>query len=134
VELPGSGATMDDWTGFWMSSQNWPTTGEIDIIEAWGGWAGSNYHSGGPSQSSSNIANNSGVIPGSWGGSWHTYGVDREPGEDTIYWDGKVVRSYPTYDNCSPMFLILSIGDGNGAPTVIGSQVKVQYIRAWTKG
>ncbi len=133
VEFPGSGTTMDGWNGFWMSSQNWPATGEVDIFEGWGGWPSSNYHSGGPSHSSTNIADNSGAVPGVWGGAWHTFGVDREPGTNTVYWDGRVIRSYPTYDNCAPMFLIVSVGDGTGAPTVIGSKVNVDYIRAWTK-
>jgi hypothetical protein len=133
VEFPGSGDTIDDWPAFWTSSQNWPTTGETDIFEGYGGEAGSNYHSGGPAQSSANIASNSGLIPGDWGGNFHVYGVDREPGENIIYWDGQVVRTYPTYDNCAPQYLLVNIGDGEGAPTVVGAQVKVDYIRAWVK-
>ena len=135
VLFPGSGSTIYDWPAFWTSSQNWPATGEIDIAEGLSGGLSTNYHSGGPTQSSTNIGNNSGTIPGSWGGAWHTFGVDRAPGMNTIYWDGQVVRSYPTYDNGAPQYLLVNIGAGSyGGPVVTGAQVKVDYVRTWTAG
>jgi hypothetical protein len=133
VEFPGNGSTVYDWPAFWTSSQDWPATGETDIFEGLSGSATSNYHSGGPTQSATNIQSLSGQIPGSWGGSWHIYGVDRLPGENVIYWDGQEVRSYPTYDNCAPQYLLINIGGGQyGGPVVTGAQVHVDYVRAWT--
>ena len=133
IEFPGSGTTIYDWPGFWTSSQNWPATGETDIFEAMGGTATSNYHSGGPTHSNTNIANNSGPIPGSWGGTWHTYGVDRLPTQNIIYWDGHIVRSYPTYDNCAPQYLLVNIGAGSTQSAIVtGAQIHIDYIRTWT--
>jgi hypothetical protein len=135
ILFPGSGSTVDDWPAFWTSSQNWPATGETDIFEGLSGNATSNYHSGGASQSGSNIQNLSGPVAGSWAAGWHTYGVDREAGENTIYWDGQVVRSYPTYDNCAPQYLLINIGAGSyGGPVVAPAKVEVSYVRVWNKG
>ena len=132
IQFPGSGSTIYDWPAFWTSSQNWPSTGEIDMFEGLSGFATSNYHSGGATQSSTNVQNLSGQIPGTWSGAFHIYGVDRQPGQDTIYWDGQKIRSYPTYDNCAPQYLLVNIGAGSyGGPLVNGAQVKVDYVRAW---
>ena len=84
----------------------------------------SNYHSNAG-------ANNSNTIPGTWCGSWHTYGVDREPGTNTIYWDGQPIRTYPTNDNGAPQYIILNIGSGQGTDAP-GTTLQVDYVRAWT--
>ena len=90
-----------------------------------GGSATSNYHS-------SNGTNNSNAIAGNWyDGGWHTYGVDRQPGQNTIYWDGQVIRSYASNDGGSPQYLILNIGSGEG-PSTAGDTMQVDYVRAWS--
>ena len=119
----GSGSTCNDWPAFWTDGQSWPQDGEIDIAEGLGTLT-SNYHS--PAND-----NNSNTIPGSWCGSWHTYGVDREPGVNTIYWDGQVIRSYASNDGGSPQYLILNIGSGQG-PSAAGDTMQVDYVRAWS--
>ena len=119
----GSGSTCNDWPAFWTDGQSWPTNGEIDIAEGLGTLT-SNYHSNAPT-------NNSNTIPGSWCGTWHTYGVDREPGINTIYWDGQVIRSYASNDAGAPQYLILNIGSGEG-PSAAGDTMQVDYVRAWT--
>lgn len=118
----GSGSTVYDWPAWWTDGQNWPADGEIDIAEGLGTMT-SNYHS-------SSGANNSGTIPGTWAASWHTYAVWRQPGKNVIYFDGQVVRSYATNDGGSPHYLILNIGSSS-SPTVLGAQVKVDYVRVW---
>ena len=107
ILFPGSGSTCNDWPAFWTDGQSWPQDGEIDIAEGLGTLT-SNYHSNAG-------ANNSNTIAGSWCGSWHTYGVDREPGVNTIYWDGTPIRSYASNDGGSPQYLILNVGSGEGA-------------------
>jgi len=120
IWLPGTGTTVDDWPAFWTDGQSWPADGEADIVEGLGS-ATSNYHS-------NNGTNNSGTIPGTWAGGWHTYGLDREPGQNTIYWDGQEVRTYPTDDNGAPQYIILNIGSGSTIPATM----QVDYVRAWT--
>ena len=133
IMFPGSGSTIYDWPAFWTTSQNWPATGEIDIAEGLSGGLSTNYHSGGPTQSSTNVGNNSGTIPGSWAGTWHVFGVQRTLTENVVYWDGQPIRSYPAYDNCAPQYLMVNIGAGSyGGPVVTSAQVKVDYVRAWT--
>jgi Glycosyl hydrolases family 16 len=123
ILFPGAGSTCNDWPAFWTDGQSWPTNGEIDIAEGLGTLT-SNYHSNAG-------ANNSNTIAGTWCGSWHTYGVDREPGINTIYWDGQPIRSYPSNDAGAPQYLILNIGSGEGADA-IGTSMQIDYVRAWT--
>jgi hypothetical protein len=123
ILFPGSATTCNDWPAFWTDGQSWPTNGEIDIAEGLGTLT-SNYHSNAG-------ANNSNTIAGSWCGSWHTYGVDREPGINTIYWDGQPIRSYASNDAGAPQYLILNIGSGEGADA-IGTNLQIDYVRAWT--
>ena len=123
ILFPGSGSTCNDWPAFWTDGQSWPADGEIDIAEGLGTLT-SNYHSNAG-------ANNSNTIPGTWCGSWHTYGVDREPGINTIYWDGTPIRSYASNDGGSPQYLILNVGSGEGTDAP-GTSVQIDYVRAWT--
>jgi hypothetical protein len=123
ILFAGQGSTCDDWPAFWTDGQSWPTDGEIDIAEGLGTLT-SNYHSNAG-------ANNSNTIPGNWCGSWHTYGVDREPGTNTIYWDGQPIRSYASNDNGSPQYIILNIGSGQGTDAP-GTTMQVDYVHAWT--
>jgi hypothetical protein len=125
IQLPMSGNQIVGWPAWWIVGPNWPAGGEADILEGLGGHATSNYHS-------SNGTDNSNSIPGNWyDGAWHTYGVDRQPGQNTIYWDGNVVRTYKTYDNGTPQCLILNIGSGQG-PTINGATMNVDYVRVWS--
>jgi len=119
----GVGSTCNDWPAFWTDGQSWPQNGEIDIAEGLGTLT-SNYHSNAG-------ADNSNTVPGSWCGSWHTYGVDREPGVNTIYWDGQVIRSYASNDAGALQYLILNIGSGEG-PSAAGDTMQVDYVRAWS--
>ena len=123
ILFSGSGSSCTDWPAFWTDGQSWPQNGEIDIAEGLGTLT-SNYHS-------SSSASNSNNVPGSWCGTWHTYGVDREPGTNTIYWDGQVIRSYATNDGGSPEYLIFNIGSGEGS-YVAGDTLQVDYVRVWT--
>ena len=61
----------------------------------------------------------------------------RSATEFTVYYDGTLVYTHATADAGSPMALLLDISSGaDGGPEVYGSasQVKVQYVRAWTPG
>jgi hypothetical protein len=132
IEFP---ANSPAWACFWLNGQNWPMNGENDVIE-WLSTSGgghiptSNYHSGGPSGSSTDQGQNSGQIAGNWNGR-HKIGVLRVPdqfgaltGSNTSYryWDGTMVKSFATYDKGAPQYIILSIGDpgaGGNGPMIV---------------
>lgn len=124
IFFPGNGSTVYNWPAFWTGCTNWPQDGEADIAEALGTMT-SNYHS-------SRGADNSGTIPGTWANGWHTYGMDRQKGRNRIFWDGKLVRSYPTYDNGAPQFLIFNVGArARDIVTGTASEVLVDWVRVW---
>jgi hypothetical protein len=123
IDFPGSGSSIYNWPAFWTDGQSWPADGESDIAEGLGTLT-SNYHS-------PQGANNSNTISGTWSNGYHTYGLDRTPGEDYIYWDGKLVRSYASDDGGAPEYLIFNVGTGNTTVTGSGSDMKVKYARVW---
>lgn len=125
IKLPTANGQLVGWPAWWICGDQWPSHGEADIFEGLGGEATSNYHS-------DQGADNSNRIDGDWGGEWHTFGIDRAPGENRIYWDGKLVRTYKTYDGGAPEALILNIGSGGG-PQVDGATMQVDYVRVWQR-
>lgn len=123
IDFPGSGTTIYNWPGWWISGPNWPAAGESDIAEGLGTLT-VNYHS--PSGT-----HNQGTIPGIWSNAFHTYGIYRGSNYCDVYYDGKLVKTYSTDDNGQPEQLILTLGSGNTGAYGTASQVKVNYVRAW---
>lgn len=125
IYFPGNGTTIYNWPAWWANSTNdYPTSGEHDIAEGLEELT-VNYHS--PSGS-----HNQGVVPGIWSNNYHTYAVHRLANSAKVYWDGNLVKSYPTDDDGAPIDLILNVGTGQG-PTVLGQNgaMRVDYVRAW---
>ena len=122
IYLPGNGTTIYNWPAWWTDPQSWPSGGEADIVEGLG-TASTNYHS---NSGASNF-----FVGGVWSNAYHTYGLLRQSGKNTIYWDGKVVRTYATDDGGAPEYLILTSGgdDVTGA----AADMKVDYVRVWQK-
>lgn len=128
IYFPGDGTSMYNWPAFWLLGHQGPNNGETDIAEGTG-TLNTYYHF---------LTGSGDTNPpaGVWSNEWHTYAVDREPGEVKIYWDGKLVRSSSTDDNGQLQYIILNLGTGAGPnDTVVGpeSQMKVDYVRAWQK-
>lgn len=127
IKFPGTGTKLYNWPAWWTNSVagNWPKGGEHDVAEVLSGLLTANYHS-------TDGANNGPRTAGYWGGAFHTYGVHRKTTSADIWWDGQLVRTYPTNDDGSPQMLILNVGAGT--PTIYGtaSQVLVDYVRCWT--
>jgi beta-glucanase (GH16 family) len=137
ISFPGSAGAVYDWPAFWTGSDPWPDHGEIDIAEGIGGQLQSNYHAGMRCSSCEDGAStnlNSGGVSGGWAGGAHVYGVDREPGRNTVYWDGQKVFSYATSDGGAPEWFLLNVGDGaQGGQKVVGATVRIDYVRVWTR-
>ncbi len=118
------------WPAFWSDGQNWPSDGEIDVVEAYGTDTSSyHYHYAGCTGSCG--PGGSVVVTGATSG-WHTYAADWEPGVITWYYDGKEVWKYTTSITASPQFLILNLGLNSTSATV-PSTMKVDYVRVWKK-
>ncbi|MFC9327439.1 family 16 glycosylhydrolase [Kitasatospora sp. NPDC057015] len=123
IYLPAAGNTIANWPAFWTDGQNWPTDGEMDVMEGLGGDACYHYHSpsGGPG----------GCAPGNYSG-WHTYGAEWKPGSVTYYYDGKQVGQITTGISSSPQYLILNNAvSPEGGTIVPQADMQVDYVRVW---
>jgi beta-glucanase (GH16 family) len=124
VWLPGSATTGVDWGGVWAIGANWPTGGELDLVEGLDGQACWHFHdsSGGP-----------GGCAGVYTGGWHTFGADWEPGSVTWYYDGQAVGSVTQGVTAAPMFLLATMALDNtyGGPIQAPATLKIDYIRIW---
>lgn len=79
---PDAAGLIADWPAWWMvgDSNDWPTDGEIDLMEGLGGIA--EYHF--PYGQTSPGYGPGGSVP-SIGPGWHTFGVDWQPALDASY-------------------------------------------------
>jgi beta-glucanase (GH16 family) len=117
-----------NWPSFFTTSHNWPTGGEMDVLEGLVGHAAYHYHS-------SNI-NAGGTPPGNYTG-WHTFGGLWENGSVEFYYDnqlvGAITGNIPTsYTNF--MVLVNSI-DTRGViagPTVNGADMQVDWVHVYS--
>jgi hypothetical protein len=128
LRFPGDGTSLYNWPAWWTSSgPAWPAGGEIDIAEGMNTlWTV--YHG-------DDDARYGASIPGTWSNEFHVYGVYRAADHADVYWDGTLIASYDTADNGAGQGLLVTLGNGQGGMLVPGpaSQVKVDYVRAWTK-
>ena len=127
VYFPGSSEqNIYNWPAWWASGPKWPSAGEHDIAEVLGGYLTVNYHGTSNSQ-------NFGTVPGIWHNAFHIYGLHRKATSADVYWDGKLVESYPTGDNGAVEELILNVGRSSSRTPVTGAAgaMRVDYVRAW---
>ena len=123
IRFAGSGETIYNWPAWWVSGPNWPAAGENDIAEGLGSLT-VNYHS--PAG-----ALETGTVRGVWARGFHTYGIYRGRVYSRVYWDGKLVRTYPTHDDGEPQMLLLTMGAANEIRTGAAGEMVVDYVRAW---
>jgi hypothetical protein len=124
VRLPGWAGRIHAWPAWWVNGQRWPRDGETDIVEGLKGRATTNYHSSGGHTVSD-------PVPGAWGGTWHTYALERGRGQNRIYWDGRLVDSYPTDDGGAPQYLVFTLRPSDPPDGAGAVELEVDYVRVW---
>jgi beta-glucanase (GH16 family) len=127
VWLPGANGTISDWPAIWAVGSNWPTGGEIDILEGLGGEPCWHFHYGTPSSPQTQGQ----CVAGDYTGGWHTFGADWEPGSITWYYDGQEVGTVTSDVTSSPMQLILDLAVEPGDPVTVPATLRVAYVKLW---
>jgi hypothetical protein len=125
VWLPGGPWAGVDWPGVWEVGSPAPQNGEIDDVEGLGGRACFHFHD--------STGTPTGDCLGGYGGAWHTYGVDWEPGNVTWYYDGVAVGGASANITSAPMYLIadLAVDSAQGGPISAPASLRIDYIRVW---
>jgi hypothetical protein len=132
IFFPGPGtaptSTLYNWPAFWAydGSGNW-LGGENDIAEALNHME-YNY--------TSSKANGKLTPTGSWGNSWHVYGIYRAATSVQVFYDGVRIGTITTSDDAGPESIMFTSGRSNtccGAPTQYGpaGNVLVDWVRDW---
>jgi beta-glucanase (GH16 family) len=136
------------WPAFWMlGGSNWPTDGEIDIMENVGSTPNTVYGTvHGPGYSGAGGIGGNKTIGSALGDAFHTYAVDWSPNLIVWYLDGaEYFRVTPANINGNtwvynhPFFMIMNVAVGGywpGSPnssTVFPQTMLVDYVRvsAW---
>jgi len=125
IRIPGRGGQIINWPAFWADGQNWPTTGEIDLLEGLGGKAC--WHFINPA------AVRGHCVAGTFYNGWHTFGADWEPRSITYYYDGHVVGRISSGVTHAPMYLILNNATTRlyQIPLHVPAVMRVAYVRVW---
>ncbi len=131
IWLDEASGKVANWPAWWLDGKNWPTDGELDVMEGLSGSANATWH--GP------VNNGAGFSFGKGGArtGWHVFAANWQPGIVTSYYDGVKLGSYSSSTNITsaPQFLILGeqIGpEGQyGGPVKIPSRMDIDYVRVW---
>jgi beta-glucanase (GH16 family) len=120
---PGSGAAQN-WGAFWAyGTGTFPTTGELDVVEALNGRACYHFHS---------TNNDPGGCPAmADSGGWHIFAADWRAGSVTYSYDGVQVGRITSGITAAPMFMILNLAVSSAisGPVVVPSEMLVDYVR-----
>jgi Glycosyl hydrolases family 16/CARDB len=125
IYVPAAGTQIANWPAWWMDGQNWPTDGEIDVLEGLAGTAQWHFHN--PSGAPGGDAG-----PGYTG--WHVFAMLWQPGSVTYYYDGVQVGRLTSGITASPMYLVLGNQVGQwGGPLLIPADMMVDYVHVYSK-
>ena len=149
IQLP---AGQGMWPAFWTLGADvyqgvpWPTTGEIDIVEATNAMPSATGTIHGPKSTGGNYQAQVKVTPPtSLAGGWHTYGIDWTSTAITWYLDGQAygtitkagLPAADVWEFAKPQLLQLNLavgGDMPGAPdvsTTLPASMLVDYVRVY---
>lgn len=123
ASLVASGGQCADWGGFWTTADSPEPFAEHDVVETLSGKASTNYHS-----PNSNLVN---PIGSQYCGGFHVFTAYIKAATTDVYYDGALVKTYNNNDGNPNAYMLFSIGNGQGDPTVIGGKNLVDYVRAW---
>ena len=136
-----SNGQVADWPDLWAAGQDWPTDGEIDVVEGLGGTACGHWHGPTGDGAGFGAGGGTGCPAGTYTGGWHTFGADWEPGIVTWYYDGQDIGCVATSGSecggvnstitASPMYLILSLGSNPKFTITAPTRLRVAYVRVW---
>jgi beta-glucanase (GH16 family) len=154
------------WPAFWLlgnniATINWPSCGELDVMEHIDGsnpppyaggtpegydWIAGSVHGG--SSSDEESGSEQYTTTEFSAAAWHTYGMIWTKGEIQFYVDGNTYATYKSTDptwsptpwpfDQGPQFIILNLAVGGSWPgnvdstTVFPSTMQVQYVRIYT--
>ncbi len=140
VFIPGDGRYGYNFPAFWTNGQHsrgWAQDGEIDIFEILGGGSKGeldwHYHYG-IEPNNRNISTTDPQMTRHDG--WHTFGLKREAGKQTFYYDGKEVGSNSSNLTSSPHYVIFNngISSEHGGTKKVPATMEVDYFRFWELG
>lgn len=124
--IPAGAPVAPNWPAFWANGAgDWPSTGELDVMELLQGDACYHFHS--------DTTAAGGCPKLTQVSGWHTFGALWKPGVVTFFYDGSEVGRLASGITDSPMYLVtnLAIAPKPGAPIVVPSSVQVDYVRVW---
>ena len=142
------------WPAFWLlgndiSTNGWPTSGEIDIMENVGKYPNLVYGTiHGPGYSGGNgISSSSSLATGKFADDFHVYGIEWEGTQIRFYLDGNLSYTRTSSDIPSgsvwvfdhPFFIILNVAVGGAWPgspdgsTVFPQKMLVDYVRVYRR-
>lgn len=144
IYTPGSASKAYNFPAFWTNGDHgggccWARDGEIDIMESLGGELRWHYHWGAePNNRSVASPDNKPPMFASAGG-WHTYGLKREAGKLTFYYDGVAYGTVTSNVVSSPHYVIFNHGlnddyDQETDITQVPATMEVDYFRYWELG
>jgi beta-glucanase (GH16 family) len=130
------------WPAFWMLPSSLESRPEIDIMEILGHAPGIlelHYHYGRSDRNERSVGRE--VETTDLSQDWHVFGLDWTSERLVWYLDGEEVWRYaePRHIPDEPMYLILNLAVGGNWPgnpdetTVFPAQMKVDYVRAWSR-
>ena len=123
-------AALENWIGVWMDGQNWPLTGEVDVMESFDSFTFHiEYGPAGTTFGEAGFEN-----PGGSGGDFvpgtHTFGVLWTTKGVTFYYDGVKVGS-ETASLTGPMYLVAENSNPSSGAAPTPATVTLGYVRVW---
>jgi hypothetical protein len=127
-----SGGGVANWCALWTDGQNWPTDGEIDVLEslgpnpppAAGDWNAYHVHDSTGGGAGTGATHN---LTPPYG--WHTFGALWTASQVKFYYDGSLVGTVATAGFRGPHYIVMvnTFNTTLDAPTTM----QVDWVRVW---